>query len=145
MRVNMRLYATQQYLDRFGVPESINALNGHRIISQSVTTKQVNESASWITAIMNNDSISHTTVNSYFGVLQSTLSHVGIGVLPDYVLLEKPELIRVLPNDESQEIPVYLAYPEELRHSKRLQAFRDFVLEEIKTYRQDRDSEDADL
>ena len=145
MRVNMRLYATQQYLDRFGVPESINALNGHRIISQSVTTKQVNESASWIMAIMNNDSISHTTVNSYFGVLQSTLSHVGIGVLPDYVLLEKPELIRVLPNDESQEIPVYLAYPEELRHSKRLQAFRDFVLEEIKTYRQDRDSEDADL
>jgi DNA-binding transcriptional LysR family regulator len=135
MRVNMRLYATQQYLDRFGVPESIDTLNGHRIISQSVTTKQVNESASWITAILNND----------FGVLQSTLSHVGVGVLPDYVTVEKPELIRVLPNDESEEIPVYLAYPEELRHSKRLQAFRDFVLEEIKSYRQDRDAEDADL
>jgi DNA-binding transcriptional LysR family regulator len=145
MRVNMRLYATQQYLDRFGVPESIDTLNGHRIISQSVTTKQVNESASWITAILNNDAISHTTVNSYFGVLQSTLSHVGVGVLPDYVTVEKPELIRVLPNDESEEIPVYLAYPEELRHSKRLQAFRDFVLEEIKSYRQDRDAEDADL
>ena len=74
-----------------------------------------------------------------------SLSHVGIGVLPDYVTQEKPELIRVLPNDESQEIPVYLAYPEELRHSKRLQAFRDFVLEEIKTYRQDRDAEEADF
>ena len=67
------------------------------------------------------------------------LHHVGIGVLPDYVSVEVPELVRVLPNDESQEIPVYLAYPEELRHSKRVSAFRDFVVEEIKKYRRARE------
>ena len=39
------------------------------------------------------------------------------------------------PEDQSKEIPVFLAFPEELRHSKRVQAFRDFVLEEIKTHR----------
>lgn len=145
MRVHMRLYATQAYLDLKGTPESFEDLVGHRIISQSATARQVNESADWIHEILENDSISHTTVNNYFGVMQSTLHGVGIGVLPDYVTIEQPELVRVLPEEESKEIPVYLAFPEELRHSKRLQAFRDFVFEEIKNYRKDRVSEDADL
>ena len=33
------------------------------------------------------------------------------------------------------EVPVFLAYPEELRHSKRVAAFREFVSEEIFKYR----------
>jgi DNA-binding transcriptional LysR family regulator len=36
---------------------------------------------------------------------------------------------------ESGEVPVFLAYPEELRHSKRVAAFREFVSEEIFKYR----------
>jgi hypothetical protein len=36
---------------------------------------------------------------------------------------------------ESGDVPVFLAYPEELRHSKRVSAFREFVMEEIFTYR----------
>ena len=78
---------------------------------------------------------SNLTMNNYFGVLQAVLHDTGIGVLPDYVSDEVPELVRVLPDDQSKEIPVFLAFPEELRHSKRVQAFRDFVLEEIKTHR----------
>jgi hypothetical protein len=37
---------------------------------------------------------------------------------------------------ESGEVPVFLAYPEELRHSKRVAAFRDFVMDEIMAFRQ---------
>jgi hypothetical protein len=32
-------------------------------------------------------------------------------------------------------VPVFLAYPEELRHSKRVAAFRDFIMEEITAYK----------
>jgi len=32
-------------------------------------------------------------------------------------------------------VPVFLAYPEELRQSKRVAAFREFVMEEIMAYR----------
>jgi DNA-binding transcriptional LysR family regulator len=74
-------------------------------------------------------------VNNYFGVLQTVLHDLGIGVLPDYVVEEHPNLVRILPDVESAEVPVYLAYPEELRHSKRIQAFRDFVQDEIVGYR----------
>jgi hypothetical protein len=36
---------------------------------------------------------------------------------------------------ESGEVPVFLAYPEELRQSKRVAAFRDFVQEEVIAHR----------
>ena len=75
------------------------------------------------------------TVNNYFGVLQGVLHNLGIGVLPDYLANDFPDLMRVLPEIESTDIPVFLAYPEELRHSQRISAFRDFVQEEILLYR----------
>jgi DNA-binding transcriptional LysR family regulator len=74
-------------------------------------------------------------VNNYFGVLQGVLNNLGIGILPDYVTEDFPDLVRVLPEIESAEVPVFLAYPEELRHSKRISAFRDFVQEEIIIFR----------
>jgi DNA-binding transcriptional LysR family regulator len=75
------------------------------------------------------------TVNNYFGVLQGVLNNLGIGVLPDYVTEDFPDLVRVMPEVESAEVPVFLAYPEELRQSKRISAFRDFVQDEIIAHR----------
>jgi len=75
------------------------------------------------------------TVNNYFGVLQGVLHNLGIGVLPDYLTRDFPDLVRVLPDVHSSEVPVFLAYPEELRQSKRIAAFRDFVQQEIFAYR----------
>jgi hypothetical protein len=71
-------------------------------------------------------------------VLQAVLANLGIGLLPDYLTEDFPNLVRVLPEVESAEVPVFLAYPEELRHSKRVAAFRDFVLEEVIAYRRNR-------
>jgi DNA-binding transcriptional LysR family regulator len=75
------------------------------------------------------------TVNNYFSVLQGVLNNLGIGVLPDYLVEDFPDLVRVLPDIESGEVPVFLAYPEELRQSKRISAFRDFVQDEIIAHR----------
>ena len=70
-------------------------------------------------------------MNNYYGVLQAVLQNLGIGVLPDYLSHDFPQLVQVLPDVRSVEVPVFLAYPSELRHSKRVGAFRDFVQEEI--------------
>lgn len=135
MNVTMRLYATKEYLNKHGAPKNFGELENHRLVSQGLTARQVNESVAWLKPFLEHNQGSNLTLNNYFGVLQAVLHHTGIGVLPDYVSDEVPQLVRVLPNDQSKEIPVFLAFPEELRHSKRVQAFRDFVLEEIKTHR----------
>ena len=63
------------------------------------------------------------------------MANLGVGGLPDYLTEDFPQLVRVLPEIESGEVPVFLAYPEELRQSKRVSAFRDFVQEEIFNHR----------
>ncbi|WP_371170004.1 LysR family transcriptional regulator [Aliiroseovarius sp. 2305UL8-7] len=140
MDVHMRLYATPTYLEEHGAPETLADLSDHRLICQNTSSAQVRAGATLVQELLTNDVKSLLTVNNYFGVLQAVLHNLGIGVLPDYVTQDMPELQRVLPEVESNEIPVFLAYPEELRASKRIEAFRDFVIEELIEHRKNRKS-----
>ncbi len=135
MQIRMRLFASPDYLLAKGTPTSMDDLAQHRLICQHAGTPQVTAGASLVAELMSHDIRSTLTVNNYFGVLQAVLNNLGIGVLPDYLVADFPQLVRVLPDVESGEVPVFLAYPEELRHSKRIAAFRDFVTEEITAYR----------
>ncbi|SDH97707.1 LysR family transcriptional regulator [Lutimaribacter saemankumensis] len=135
MAVRMQLYASPRYLDKHGLPEVIEDISAHRLICQNPSSAQVGAGATLVQELMMQDLRSTLTVNNYFGVLQAVLNDLGIGVLPDYLTQDFPNLVRVLPEVESVEVPVFLAYPEELRHSKRVAAFRDFVQDEIISYR----------
>lgn len=135
MSVRMRLYATPEYLAERGDIESIHDIAKHRLICQSVSSTQVAAGATLVQHLLTYDVPSLFTVNNYFGVLQGVLNNLGVGVLPDYVTQDFPNLVRVLPDLESGEVPVFLAYPEELRQSKRISAFRDFVQDEIIAHR----------
>src|SRR6056297_396702 len=135
MSVHMCLYATHAYIAKHGAPERVEDLQNHRLICQNPRSAQVGAAALLVRELATNDIASLLTVNNYFGVLQGVLHGLGIGVLPDYLIRDFPELERVLPDISSNEVPVFLAYPEELRHSRRIGAFRDFVQEEIIAYR----------
>ena len=135
MNIKMQLFATPEYLADHGTPETMDDFSSHRLICQHAGTPQVAAGADLVADLMTHDIPSTLTVNNYFGVLQGVLNHLGIGVLPDYLTEDFPGLVRVLPGVESGEVPVFMAYPEELRHSKRVAAFRDFVTEEIMTFR----------
>lgn len=135
MNIRMRLYASPEYIAQNGLPDSIDAISDHRLICQNPNAPQVSAGAALVQHLMAYDIHSTLTVNNYFGVLQGVLNHLGIGVLPDYLTQDFPNLVRVLPDIESGEVPVFLAYPEELRQSKRISAFREFVQEEIISYR----------
>ncbi|KAF0675683.1 LysR family transcriptional regulator [Profundibacterium mesophilum] len=131
MTVRMRLYATPEYIEERGLPETLADLSRHRLICQQMGAAQVSAGATLVHELMTQKIPSTLTVNNYFGVLQATLANLGIGVLPNYVIEDFPRIVRVLPDVESAEVPVFLAYPEELRQSKRISAFRDFVIDEL--------------
>ncbi|MFN3146020.1 MAG: LysR family transcriptional regulator [Paracoccaceae bacterium] len=138
MEVRMQLYASPAYLEAQGTPAEFEDLKSHRLICQNTTSFQVSAGASLVQHLLTQEFRSLLTVNNYFGVLQAVLNNLGIGVLPDYLTEDFPDLVRVLPDVESSAVPVFLAYPEELRHSKRIAAFRDFVIDEIFAYRKKR-------
>ena len=144
LTINMRLYASPEYVAVHGMPETTDELSKHRIISQNATSAQVSAGALLVRELMAYPVGSTLTVNNYFGVLQAVIHHLGIGVLPDYLTQDFPQLVRVLPEIQSAEVPVFLAYPEELRQSKRVEVFRDFVSEEVIAYRRRRREEGPD-
>ena len=135
MSVRMRLYASSEYLSQNGTPTKIEDMSDHRLICQSTTSAQVGAGLNLVQELLTHDIRSMLTINNYFGVLQGVINHLGIGVLPDYIIEDFPQAVRVLPEVESIEVPVFLAYPEEMRQSKRIAAFRDFVEEEIFAHR----------
>ena len=142
MTINMRLYASPEYLAAHGTPATTDDLAQHRVISQNATSAQVSAGAILVRELISYSVGSTLTVNNYFGVLQAVIHHLGIGVLPDYLTQDFPQLVRVLPDIQSAEVPVFLAYPEELRQSKRVEVFRDFVAEEVIAYRRRRREEE---
>ncbi len=131
MSVRMQLFASPAYLEKHGMPSRMDDLRDHRLICQNIDSTQVSAGAMLVRELMSYDLPNLLTVNNYFGVLQGVGHGLGIGVLPDYTATDNANLVRVLPDVESNEVPVFLAYPEELRHSKRIAAFRDFVVSEI--------------
>ncbi len=135
MSVWMRLYASPEYLEQHSTPQSLDDLENHRLICQRTDSTQVGAGQVFVQRLLTYDVKSTLNVNNYFGVLQAVINNLGIGVLPHYVIEDFPRAVRVLPDEESGEIPVFLAYPEELRQSRRIAAFRDFVQEEIIAHR----------
>ncbi len=135
MMIRMCLYATPSYLKANGTPQTIEDMADHRLICQNTESAQVGAGLNLVQQLMLREVRSSLTVNNYFGVLQGVLHDLGIGVLPDYITDDFPDVVQVLHDIESADVPVFLAYPEELRQSKRVAAFKDFVQDEIITYR----------
>lgn len=131
MSVQLCLYANKAYVQKNKVPKTLSELRTHRVIFQNVSSEQVAAGETLVKELLSYDLKKVLTVNNYFGVLQAVRFGLGIGVLPDYVAIDNPELVRILPEFSSNVVPIFLAYPEELRQSKRIAAFRDFVVNEI--------------
>lgn len=135
MSIRMQIYATTTYLEKHAPLVDLQQLSQHRLVCQKNGVNQVSAGFNFVRNIICYKPMSFLTVNNYFGALQAVLQNAGIGVLPDYLTEDFPQLQCVLPALQSNEIPVYLAYPEELRPSRRVQAFRDFIVDQVHDYK----------
>ena len=70
-------------------------------------------------------------VNNTYGIFRAVESGLGIASLPDYLARESTKLEMLLPDLNVRTTDVYFTYPEELRHSKRIAVFRDFLLRKV--------------
>ena len=70
-------------------------------------------------------------VNSTYGIFRAVQNGLGIASLPDYMAVEAPELVRILPEVTGPLVEAYFVYPEELRASKRISVFRDFLIRKV--------------
>jgi DNA-binding transcriptional LysR family regulator len=70
-------------------------------------------------------------INNVYGMLRAAERGLGVASLPDYLCSTSTRLARVLPDLEGPTFDAYFVYPEEMRASKRIRVFRDFLLRKI--------------
>ena len=134
--VTFRFYASQDYVARHGAPRTAEDLADHRLIAHSPGTPQVSAGESWLAPFLSGGQGpgrrgARMTVNNYFGLYRAAISGLGVCALPDYLARSEPTLVNVAPDLHSEATSVYFVYPTELRRSKRVAVFRDFVLAEL--------------
>jgi DNA-binding transcriptional LysR family regulator len=143
MESRMRLYGSCDYLAKRGEPKRTEDLLQHRFICFSPDAPQPEASRVWLASKFVPDGHSHLTMNSYFGVLKAAIAGIGIAALPDYVTRGYPELVNVMVEDTSPSFTIFFCYPQELRRSQRVLAFRDFMLAEVASFNRDQESSAA--
>jgi DNA-binding transcriptional LysR family regulator len=131
MTVTMRFYASKDYIARHGAPQTAEDIRKHRLIGHSPGAPQVSAGAAFIAPFLEADHRAHMTVNNYFGLMKAAQSGLGVAALPDYVTRDQEMLVNVAPDLCSDPINTYFVYPTELRRSKRVAVFRDFLLTEL--------------
>ena len=133
--ISIRFFASRKYVEEHGAPKDIDDFKGHRLITYNASQGAAlpNHIVDWLAEMGQVEHDSDLTINNYFAVMQAAEAGLGIAPLPDYLSSGNEDLINVAPEMISPTFTIYLAYAEELRRSQRVLAFRDFVLEEIKT------------
>ena len=70
-------------------------------------------------------------VNNLRAMLLAVKEGLGIAAVPDYMHTDADGLVRILADAKAPKVDVYFVYPEELRNSKRVAVFRDFLLAKL--------------
>ena len=66
-----------------------------------------------------------------YALCKAASEGAGIAAMPDYVIKEDPNLEVVLPDLKRPDVEMYFIYAEERKNSKRINALRDFILENV--------------
>lgn len=138
LSVRQHLYASHEYLARHGHPEAPDDLDDHAIIHYGPPQLAPIPGLDWAAKAGRDPDApprpAVVEVNTIYGVMKTVEAGMGIAALPDYVARENPRLERVLPQLEGPDFEVYFVYPSELRGSRRIVAFRDFLIEQARRW-----------
>lgn len=134
MTITAWLYGSHSYFEKYGYPKTPADLDNHRIIVFGEDAPLPVASVNWPLTVGADSARPRKPVlrvNNIYGIYRATRSGLGIAALPEYMARHVPELDRVLPEVHSPPTQCYFVYPEELRHSKRIEVFRDFLLRRV--------------
>jgi DNA-binding transcriptional LysR family regulator len=127
--VHHHVYASVDYVRQHGIPKSSTELDKHRIL--------IFQGASYLTYVNmlltigrndNDPRIPALRVNSAYGLRRAVQAGAGIAILSDYLVAPDMNLVQVELEVQTPEFDTYFVYPEELKETKRVTVFRDFIV-----------------
>ena len=134
LSMHYHLYASADYLERCGMPQSVDDLDHHALVVYGEDSRLPVPNINWLLDIGRPAGSPRKPVlriNSVYGIYRAVQSGLGIAALPDYLSRDGDPLLEVLPDLRGPSFDAFFVYPEELRHSKRIAVFRDFLIRKI--------------
>ncbi len=137
------VYASSNYLKKYGIPENLDDLEQHRILAFGKHTDDTHPypEIDWLLQYersKDNPRQPAVVINSVTAIIQAVLHDVGIASLPKYLVREETGLIEVLQNIKAPLTDVWMVYPEELRKSKRISVFIAFMRQKTQAFIQNK-------
>jgi DNA-binding transcriptional LysR family regulator len=132
--LNNSLYASNEYLRTYGVPTKAQDLKNHRLVTFGEDIRLPFAEVNWVLKAgirPDEERKASFKVNSLVGILKAVESGIGIAGLPDYMVQGMPQISKVLPELTGPSTDVYLIYSVELRNSKRIKVFKDFIIRKL--------------
>ena len=129
-QINWITVASPDYLQRHGTPARAEDLDDHRLILFGEYRKPVPD-INWLAEAGRRPGAPRRAlleVNSLYAMATAIKLGLGIGALPNWMAEEIDGLVRVLTEVKPPKVDVFFVYPEELRNSKRVAVFRDYLL-----------------
>ncbi len=132
--INYHIYGSTKYLEKYGIPKTTNDLNKHRFISFGKGAPSPVFNPDWALKLGNRDNKKRKPimkVNSVMGLLLAVESGVGLAALPDYLVSQSQNVIKVLSKSEGPITEAHFVYPQSLKNVARVQAFRNFLYSKL--------------
>ena len=136
--INYHIYGSSKYLEIHGLPKTVNDLNKHRFISFGKGAPSPVYNPEWALKLgmKDNKKIKPVMkVNSVMGLLLAVESGVGLAALPDYLVFQSKNLIKVLPKVEGPITEAHFVYPQSLKNVARVTSFRNFLYSKISEWK----------
>ena len=137
--INYHIYGSPKYLEKNGYPKSTSDLNNHKFISFGRGAPSPVFNPDWALKLGLKDGAKKRKtamrVNSVYGLLLAVQSGVGLAALPDYITINQPNIVKVLPKIEGPITEAHFVYPQSLKNVARVQAFRNFLYSKISEWK----------
>jgi DNA-binding transcriptional LysR family regulator len=130
MEIEWIVCASPAYVAKYGTPSSVEDLDNHRLVMFGDYHAPVAD-INWLAEAGRRPGSPRKAVlevNNLSSMVVTIKSGLGIGSLPNWMGPEMEGLVRLLPDARRPKVDCYFVYPEELRNSKRVAVFRDFLL-----------------
>jgi DNA-binding transcriptional LysR family regulator len=129
--VHYHVYASHDYVKRHGKPKSLQDIDKHRIMTYGGPMPSPFKEMNWLET-MGRDGLGPREpalrINSLLALREAVSQGVGIAVLPDYLAKDYLRLVHVLEDLEMPVFDTFFVYPEDLKDTKRVNVFRDFLV-----------------
>ena len=132
--INYHIYGSTKYLGTYGIPKTINDLTKHRFISFGKGAPSPVFNPDWALKLGSKDNNKIKPVmkvNSVMGLLLAVESDVGLAALPDYLVSQSNNVVKVLPKSEGPITEAHFVYPQSLKNIARVQAFKNFLYSKL--------------